>query len=225
MKQIEKVRERKGDWRTRCIPLCHRDGETRSRRAVLLRWVLRRSRRWSPWREERICPIPKLVTSRKRRSPPCKALHRRPEKTREMDGRIGKCMSVFKFWTKSKMQSPMERPAHAILYQYVSHGAMAVAKVFSCRNGVLSLICIKLTRDTALDSLENSTPLWYINKLNFDCLCKFANYSPRRNKSSDFFKSRDKDYLLISILFKEYPPGRQAKNLSKQDWKCMSYES
>ena len=38
------------------------------------------------------------------------------------------------------------------------------AKIFSCKNGFLSLICIKLTRDTALkpillDLLENSTPL------------------------------------------------------------------
>ena len=56
-----------------------------------------------------------------------------------------------------------------------------VAKIFSCKNGFLSLICIKLTRDTALkpislDLLENSTPLWYINKLNFDCFYRFYNF-------------------------------------------------
>ena len=38
------------------------------------------------------------------------------------------------------------------------------AKIFSCKNGFLSLICIKLTRDTALKTIsldlpENSTPL------------------------------------------------------------------
>ena len=55
-----------------------------------------------------------------------------------------------------------------------------VAKIFSSKNGLLSLICIKLTRNTALkpillDLLENSTPLWYINKLNFDCFHRFYN--------------------------------------------------
>ena len=53
-----------------------------------------------------------------------------------------------------------------------------VAKIFSCKNRFLSLIYIKLTRDTAsqpisLDLLENSTPLWYINNLNFDCFYRF----------------------------------------------------
>ena len=52
------------------------------------------------------------------------------------------------------------------------------AKIFNCENGFLSLICIKLTRDTALktislDLLENFPPIWYITKLNFDCFCKF----------------------------------------------------
>ena len=46
-----------------------------------------------------------------------------------------------------------------------------VAKIFSCKNGFLSLIFTKPTRDIALktislDSLANSTPIWYINKLN-----------------------------------------------------------
>ena len=39
-----------------------------------------------------------------------------------------------------------------------------VAKIFSCKNGFLSLICIKLKRDTALKTIsldlpDNSTPL------------------------------------------------------------------